>query len=34
MRFAAKLKFAEVERFENYGAEQWFGVWFSLTPAG
>ncbi|MER5773839.1 GNAT family N-acetyltransferase [Streptomyces sp. NPDC002039] len=27
MRLAAKLGFAEVERFEEYGAEQWFGVW-------
>ena len=26
-RLAAKLGFAEVERFEEYGAEQWFGVW-------
>jgi len=27
MRLAAKLGFTEVERFEDYGAEQWFGVW-------
>jgi len=27
MRLAAKLGFAELERFEEYGAEQWFGVW-------
>ncbi|MFE7778450.1 GNAT family N-acetyltransferase [Streptomyces sp. NPDC057445] len=27
MRLAAKLRFTEVERFEEYGAEQWFGVW-------
>jgi RimJ/RimL family protein N-acetyltransferase len=27
MRLAAKLGFTEVERFEAYGAEQWFGVW-------
>ncbi|WP_241832649.1 hypothetical protein [Amycolatopsis sp. CB00013] len=27
MRLAAKLGFIEVERFEEYGAEQWFGVW-------
>ena len=27
MRVAAKLGFTEVERFEEYGAEQWFGVW-------
>ncbi|WP_328615483.1 GNAT family N-acetyltransferase [Amycolatopsis sp. NBC_00355] len=31
LRLAAKLGFAEVERFEAYGAEQWSGVW---TPAG
>ena len=29
MRLAAKLGFAEVGRFEEYGAEQWFGVWSS-----
>ncbi|WP_327271434.1 GNAT family N-acetyltransferase [Streptomyces sp. NBC_01224] len=34
MRLAAKLGFTEVERFEEYGAEQWFGVWSSLTPSG
>ncbi|WP_231618705.1 GNAT family N-acetyltransferase [Nonomuraea sp. SBT364] len=27
MRLAAKLGFVEVERFEAYGAEQWFGMW-------
>jgi len=27
MRLAAKLGFTEVERFEEFGAEQWFGVW-------
>lgn len=26
MRLAAKLGFAEVERFEAWGAEQWFGM--------
>ncbi len=26
MRLAAKLGFTEVERFEEYGAEQWLGV--------
>ncbi|MFI9029554.1 GNAT family N-acetyltransferase [Streptomyces sp. NPDC053560] len=31
MRLAAKLGFTETERFEEYGAEQWFGVW--TTPA-
>jgi RimJ/RimL family protein N-acetyltransferase len=33
MRVAAKLGFTEVERFEEYGAEQWFGVWPSVTPS-
>ncbi len=33
MRLAAKLGFTEVERFEDYGAEQWFGVWSSITPS-
>ncbi|MFJ8155110.1 GNAT family N-acetyltransferase [Streptomyces sp. NPDC094468] len=33
MRLAAMLGFAEVERFEEYGAEQWFGVWSSATPS-
>ncbi|WP_392675882.1 GNAT family N-acetyltransferase [Streptomyces sp. LN785] len=32
MRLAAKLGFTEVERYEEYGAEQWFGVWTSVTP--
>ncbi|MGW4907990.1 GNAT family N-acetyltransferase [Streptomyces sp. NPDC004270] len=32
MRLAAKLGFTEVERFEAWGAEQWFGVWSPLTP--
>jgi RimJ/RimL family protein N-acetyltransferase len=27
LRIAAKLGFTEVERFEEYDAEQWFGVW-------
>jgi RimJ/RimL family protein N-acetyltransferase len=27
MRLAARLGFTEMERFEEYGAEQWFGVW-------
>lgn len=31
MLLAAKLGFTEVERFEEYGAEQWFGVWTSGT---
>ena len=34
MRLAAKLGFTELERFEKYGAEQWLGVWSSITPAG
>ncbi|MGW6983588.1 GNAT family N-acetyltransferase [Streptomyces sp. NPDC054932] len=34
MRLAARLGFTEVERFEEYGAEQWFGVWSSATPSG
>ncbi|MFI8432849.1 GNAT family N-acetyltransferase [Streptomyces sp. NPDC079020] len=34
MRLAAKLGFAEVERFEEYGAEQWFGVRSPVTPSG
>ena len=27
MRLAAKLGFTEVDRYEAYGAEQWFGMW-------
>ena len=34
MRLAAKLGFTEVERFEEYGAEQWLGVLSSVTPSG
>jgi RimJ/RimL family protein N-acetyltransferase len=34
MRLAAKLGFSEVERFEEYGAEQWFGVWSSGAASG
>ncbi|THA79271.1 N-acetyltransferase [Streptomyces sp. A0642] len=34
MRLAAKLGFTEVEWFEEYGAEQWFGVRPPATPAG
>ncbi|WP_175411971.1 GNAT family N-acetyltransferase [Streptomyces sp. TRM64462] len=33
MRLAAKLGFTAVERFEEYGAEQWFGVWSSVAPS-
>jgi RimJ/RimL family protein N-acetyltransferase len=32
MRLAAKLGFTELERFQAYGAEQWFGVWSSVAP--
>ncbi|GAA5030779.1 GNAT family N-acetyltransferase [Streptomyces siamensis] len=32
MRLAAKLGFAEVERFEAWSAEQWLGMWSPLTP--
>ncbi|WP_418961177.1 GNAT family N-acetyltransferase [Streptomyces tritici] len=31
LRLAAKLGFTEVERFEEFGAEQWFGVWSGAT---
>jgi len=34
MRLAAKLGFTEVERFEAYGAGQWFGMWSPVTPSG
>jgi RimJ/RimL family protein N-acetyltransferase len=34
MRLAARLGFREVERFEEYGAEQWFGVRPPVTPSG
>ena len=34
MRLAAKLGFTEVQRFEEWGAEQWFGVWSPVTPSG
>ncbi len=27
MRLAARVGFIEVERFEAYRAEQWFGMW-------
>jgi RimJ/RimL family protein N-acetyltransferase len=33
MRLAAKLGFTEVERYEAYGAEQWFGMWSPVKPA-
>ena len=31
-RVAVKLGFTEVERFEEYGAEQWFAVWTPAAP--
>lgn len=31
---AEKLGFIEVERFEEFGAEQWFGVWSSVPRSG
>jgi RimJ/RimL family protein N-acetyltransferase len=34
MRVADKLGFAEVERFEEYGAEQWSGVWSPASRRG
>ncbi|MFI1676245.1 GNAT family N-acetyltransferase [Streptomyces sp. NPDC020607] len=34
MRLAAKLGFVEVERFQEFGDEQWFGVWSSVRPSG
>ncbi|MFB8033528.1 GNAT family N-acetyltransferase [Streptomyces sp. NPDC056004] len=33
MRLAAKLGFIEVERYEAYGAEQWFGMWSPGTSS-
>jgi RimJ/RimL family protein N-acetyltransferase len=33
MRLAAKLGFAEVERFEAWGAEQWLGMRSPVTPS-
>ncbi|MFC8125047.1 GNAT family N-acetyltransferase [Streptomyces sp. NPDC057302] len=34
LRLAKKLGFTEVERFEEFDAEQWFGRWSSVTPPG
>jgi len=34
MRLAAKLGFTEVDRFQQYGAEQWFGVRSPAAPSG
>ena len=33
MRVAAKLGFTELERFQDYGSEQWLGVWSPGTPS-
>ncbi|AYN37777.1 N-acetyltransferase [Streptomyces dangxiongensis] len=33
MRLAAKLGFTEVQRFEEWGAEQWMGVRSPVTPS-
>jgi RimJ/RimL family protein N-acetyltransferase len=32
LRLAEKLEFTEVQRFEEWDAEQWFGVWSPQTP--
>jgi RimJ/RimL family protein N-acetyltransferase len=32
MRLAERLGFAEVRRFEEWGAEQWMGVWSPVAP--
>ncbi|MFD4019485.1 GNAT family N-acetyltransferase [Streptomyces sindenensis] len=32
MRLALKLGFTEVTRFEEFGAEQWFGAWRPVAP--
>ncbi|MFD9436175.1 GNAT family N-acetyltransferase [Streptomyces sp. NPDC060002] len=34
MRLAAKLGFTEVQRFQEWGADQWFGVWSPAAPSG
>ena len=34
LRLAAKLGFTEVERFQEWGAEQWFGVWSPAALPG
>jgi len=28
------MGFTEVERFQAYGAEHWFGLWSLVTPYG
>jgi RimJ/RimL family protein N-acetyltransferase len=32
IRLAARLGFTEAERFEEHGAQQWFGVWSPVMP--
>ncbi|MFG2894977.1 GNAT family N-acetyltransferase [Streptomyces sp. NPDC048248] len=32
MRLAAKLGFTEVQRYEEWGAQQWMGVWSPVMP--
>jgi hypothetical protein len=34
MRLAAKLGFAEAERFDAWGVEQWLGLRPPVTPSG
>ncbi|MFJ5308333.1 GNAT family N-acetyltransferase [Streptomyces sp. NPDC088350] len=34
MRLAVKLGFTEVQRYEEWGAEQWMGVRSPVTPSG
>ncbi len=34
LRLARRMGFTEVERFEEYGAEQWFGVRIPVAPSG
>ncbi|MFE6847284.1 GNAT family N-acetyltransferase [Streptomyces sp. NPDC057686] len=34
VRVAEKLGFTETERFEEFGAEQWFGAWSSVPRSG
>ncbi|MFH8402518.1 GNAT family N-acetyltransferase [Streptomyces anulatus] len=34
MRLARTLGFIEVTRFEEYGAEQWLGMWSPVGPTG
>jgi RimJ/RimL family protein N-acetyltransferase len=34
MRLAAKLGFTEVDRYEAWGSEQWYGIRSPVTPPG